>query len=101
VTAADLEQRIARDRIVALAVTDWTAVAAEFEEVERHDTMMAGTLLIVRTSAGLAAVEQPQPRERVVRLLGNSTAARGFVDHRMAQYEKMWDGCGCRVRYYE
>ena len=19
----------------------------------------------------------------------------------MAQYERMWDGCGCRVRYYE
>jgi hypothetical protein len=101
VTAADLEQRIARDGIVVLAVADWTAIASEFDEVERHDTMMAGPLVIIRLAHGLAAVEQPKPTERVVRHLSDAAAAGEFVEHRMAQYEKMWDGCGCRVRYYE
>ena len=99
-TAADLERRIAKDAIVVLTVPDWTAVAAEFDEVERHDTMMAGPLVIIRTAHGLAAVEQPKPTERVVRLLGDPAVARQFVADRMALYERMWDGCGCRVDYY-
>jgi hypothetical protein len=31
----------------------------------------------------------------------SAVAAQQFVADRMAQYERMWDGCGCRVRYYE
>ena len=97
--AAELEQRIATDHIVILAAADWAAFADAFEEVERHHTMMAGSLVIVRTAHGLAAVEQPKANERVVRLLGNAADTRQFVNDRMAQYERMWDGCGCRIDY--
>ena len=98
--AGELEQRVAQDRILVLTPAEWAAVADAFDEVERHDTMMAGSLVIVRTAHGLAAVEQPKANERVVRLLGDAAAARQFVTDRMAQYERMWDGCGCRVDYY-
>jgi len=49
----------------------------------------------------LAAVEQPRPDERVVRALGDAEAVRAFVHARMEKYERMWDGCGCRIDYYE
>lgn len=98
--AAEVEQRIAKGSILVLTPADWAAVADAFQEVERHNTMMAGSLVIVRTAHGLAAVEQPKASERVVRLVGDEAATRQFVTERMAQYERMWDGCGCRVDYY-
>jgi len=100
VNAAEVEERIAKDRILILTPSDWVSIAEAFDEVERHNTMMAGSLVIIRTAHGLAAVEQPKASERVVRLLGDAEAARRFVADRMAQYERMWDGCGCRVDYY-
>lgn len=99
-SAEALEQRIADERIVPLTTAEWDAVAAWFEEVERHHTMIAGDLLVIRSGAGLAAVEQPTPDARVVRLLDDAATVRTFVAQRMAQYERMWDGCGCRVDYY-
>jgi hypothetical protein len=99
-SAEELERRLADERIVPLAVNEWDLLAGEFEEVARHHTMVAGNLLVVRTRAGLAAVERPTPDVRVVRLLGDAATAQSFVEHRMAQYERMWDGCGCRVDYY-
>jgi len=99
-SAEQLERRLVDERIVPLAVGEWAALTGAFEEVARHHTMVAGDLVVVRTRAGLAAVERPIPDERVVRLLGNEATARSFVEHRMAQYERMWDGCGCRVDYY-
>ena len=101
VSPAELEKRIAKHEIAVLETADWTAMADAFDEVERHDTVMAGPLVIIRTAHGLAAVEQPTPSERVVRLVGSAAAAQQFVTGRMAQYERMWDGCGCRIRYYE
>lgn len=97
----ELNQRLRVERIVAVPTATWAELATELEELERHDTLMAGDLLIVRGEAGLAAVEQPTPEERVVRLLSDDQEVRRFVADRLASYERMWDGCGCKIDYYK
>ena len=99
-TVEELHRRLLSEGIVPLAAPDWTKLAGEFEEVERHDTLVAGHLLIVRGASGLAAVEQPSPDKRVVRRLSDDQEARRFVQDRLERYERMWDGCGCKVDYY-
>lgn len=37
---------------------------------------------------------------RVARFLGGPDAADAFVQKRMEEYERMWDGCGVKVDYY-
>ena len=49
---------------------------------------------------GFAALEQPAPDTWVVRRLGERAEADRFIQDRLAQYERMWDGCGCRIDYY-
>ena len=44
----------------------------------------------------LAGLELPQNR---VRIVDAREAARRFVEHRLGQYERIWDGCGCRIDY--
>ncbi len=99
-TPPELNERLPKEHIVVVADDEWNHLAASFPEVERHDTMVAGDLLIIRAAAGLAAVEQPKAKERVVRLLGDSDAVQRFVAERLSLYERMWDGCGCKVDYY-
>jgi hypothetical protein len=99
-TADELERRLRSERIVPMPASQWAELADEFEEMQRHDTLVAGQLLIVRGEAGLAAVEQPSPDERVIRLLSDEEQAHRFVADRLEQYERMWDGCGCKVNYY-
>ncbi|MGD2154704.1 MAG: hypothetical protein PVG79_15650 [Gemmatimonadales bacterium] len=97
----ELVRRLREERIVAMPVAEWAELAGVCEIVERHDTLVAGELLIVRCEAGLAAVEQPAPQERVLRLLSDTEQARLFVEARLEAYERMWDGCGCKVEYYK
>jgi hypothetical protein len=99
-TAEELTRQLMAEKIVSLSADEWARLEGGFDEVERHPTMIAGDLIIVRGAAGLAAVEAPVPERRVVRLLSNSEAVRGFVKERMEQYERMWDGCGCKIDYY-
>lgn len=100
VAADALVLRLADETIVPLEEAEWDAVASEFEELDRHSTFISGDLLIVRLESTVAAVEQPAPGKRVIRRLADLEAARRFTDSRLAEYERMWDGCGCKIDYY-
>ncbi|UCF20316.1 MAG: hypothetical protein JSU87_02590 [Gemmatimonadota bacterium] len=100
-TADELDLRLEVERIVPVAASEWSAVAERFEEMERHPTGVAGDIVIIQVAAGLAAVEQSSPAERVVRRLGGPDEARRFVEQRLEAYERMWDGCGCKIDYYK
>jgi hypothetical protein len=99
-TADDLTRRVLAEGIVTLEATQWRDVEEAFEEVERHDTFIAGELVIARRQGVLVAVERPTTGMRVVRRLGDEEEMRGFVRDRLDTYERMWDGCGCKVEYY-
>jgi hypothetical protein len=99
-TIEEFGRRLRAERIVPMPASQWAELAYEFEEMQRHDTLVAGHLLIVRGEAGLAAVEQPSADERVVRLMSDEDEATRFVADRLDKYERMWDGCGCKVDYY-
>ena len=91
-TARQLQARLAAGEIAELTRAAWERLAAGFEVRERHDTRLAGELLVVRGPAGLAAVERPEPGRRVVRPLASAAAVRAFVKERLAAYDRLWDG---------
>jgi hypothetical protein len=97
---SELADRLRDERIVVLGAGEWSAVAGGLEVIARHDTGVAGDLLIVRVDGGVAAVEEPKADERVVRRLADDEEARRFVESRLEAYERMWDGCGCKIDYY-
>ena len=99
-TQGELKTLLATERIVVVPSSDWPQLSAIFTEMERHDTGFAGALVLLRFENDLAALEQPSADRWVVRRLGDRSEADRFIRDRLAQYERMWDGCGCRVDYY-
>ena len=98
--ARELVDRLGTEPILPLEVAEWEEIADQFEVTERHSTFIAGELLIVRVDSGFAAVEQPANDKRVVRRLESPDEVRRFVTGRLEEYERMWDGCGCKIDYY-
>jgi predicted aminopeptidase len=96
----ELARRLALESVVILSAGAWRESSAACEEVERHTTGVAGDLVIVRVGDTLAAVEAPERGRRVVRRLESEAAAAEFVTRRLSPYERMWEGCGCRIDYY-
>jgi hypothetical protein len=99
VTPDELLAALRQDRIVTLTEAEWNQIAEAWPIRERHDTTLAGDLLILDGPDGPFAVEQPETGRRAVRALEADEVDR-FVRDRLATYERMWDGCGCRVDYY-
>jgi hypothetical protein len=99
-TADEFVSRLSDGETVPLSAEEWEGLAGRFPVEERHRTQLAGDLLIVRVGGKLAAVEAPSKGARVARLLGGPDDAEAFVAKRMAEYERMWDGCGVKVDYF-
>lgn len=100
-TEQEFRDKVEEGGSVPFSREEWEAVAHAFPVVERHNTQLAGDLLIIKLGDALAAVEAPSRDARVARLLGGSQEARVFVEKRLEEYERMWDGCGVKVDYYE
>ncbi len=103
-SADALIRRLETERTIALTVEQWEAIRGSFERVETHATGLGPDLVLLRgPDDGWFALEEPSDdgRTRVLRLLEDEEAAHRFVSRRLEQYERMWDGCGCRIDYHD
>ena len=99
-TRGEFEGLLAAGGTVPLTAAQWDDLASHYSVEERHPTQLAGDLLIIVVGEDLAAVESPSRDARVARILGGPDQARTFVEKRMEEYERMWDGCGVKVDYF-
>jgi len=98
-TVKTLNSRLSAGEIVVLSREAWEKLADHFEVLEDHNTGLAGRLLLTRGQAGFVVVEEPDPRRRALRRFVEEEEARRFVRDRLESYDRMWDGCGCKVDY--
>lgn len=71
------------------------------ELVREEDTCISGMIRILRLKNIILVQEQTPDHEIVVRIRPTVEAEEEFVAGRLETYERMWDGCGCKVDYSE
>jgi hypothetical protein len=70
------------------------------EVIRAEDTALAGWIRILSLGGHVLVQEETPERELLVRKLASLDAAHELVDGRLADYERMWDGCGCTIDYH-
>jgi hypothetical protein len=64
------------------------------------NTMISGNIYLLKVCNNIIVIEQSDKNELLARIFSFEDDAEAFVKDRMETYEKMWDGCGCKVKYY-
>jgi len=96
----ELTERLASSPVVEVTELELDRLRASGDAVRDEDTMIAGRIRVLSLD-GMIVVQEQTPRGRfLVRLMPSLELAHAFVDRRLATYEKMWDGCGCKVDYF-
>jgi hypothetical protein len=93
---ADLLRRgvVAVDRDTLRELIDAADVLRE------DDTHVAGWIRVLAVGDSILVQEETPKGEVLVRRMPSRDSAERFVDLRMQSYERMWDGCGCKVDYF-
>jgi hypothetical protein len=95
-----LLSQLERGRPVVLTPEDLPGLLEASTVLREDDTGFAGPLRILELGGRTLVQEQhPDSEEVIVRELDSRQAADRFMDKRLADYERMWDGCGCKINY--
>lgn len=71
------------------------------ELVSEVDTHVNHTIRLLRYRGGLLLQEVSLDGEILVRSMTSREKAESFIEKRLDAYERMWDGCGCKINFRE
>lgn len=79
----------------------WAAILLRAGVLREEDTTLSGPIRVLALDGGLWVQEQAPDGRRLLRRFDDRAAADAFVDRRLEIYDRMWDGCGCKIDYDE
>jgi hypothetical protein len=64
------------------------------------DTHISDKIRLLKLNDELILQEKTTKDEYLIRIMKSKKEAEKFIKQRLEIYDKMWDGCGCKVEYY-
>jgi len=66
-----------------------------------EDTYISDKIRLFEFEDDLIIQEKTTKDEYLLRVMKTKKEAEEFIKQRLEIYNRMWDGCGCKVDYYE
>jgi hypothetical protein len=66
-----------------------------------EDTYLSDFIRVIKYDEKLFVQETTFKKEIIIRKMDSMKEADFFVKERLDFYERKWDGCGCKIDYYE
>ena len=71
------------------------------EIIRIEDTHLSDVIRIIKYENQIFVQETTFKKEIILRKMNSMNDADLFVKERLDYYERKWDGCGCKIDYYE
>ena len=97
----EIIEKLKKEKYILLDKQDLEEILKQTEVVRENDTMMSGYIRVLKYKESILIQEITAKEELALRLFDSREEADKFVDSRLVIYEQMWDGCGCKVNYYD
>ena len=66
-----------------------------------ENTYISDKIRLLKFNDELILQEKTTKDEYLIRLMKSKKEAEEFINQRLEIYNRMWDGCGCRIDYYK
>ena len=66
-----------------------------------EDTHLSDFIRVLKYNDNLFIQETTSKNEIIIRKMDSMKDVDFFVQERLDYYERKWDGCGCKIDYYE
>ena len=88
-------------RFLIISSEDLERILGEAELLEEIDTSLNKTIRLLQYHGRRIFPEYSFDGDIVVRPMESREAADALVQSRLDTYERMWDGCGCKINFFE
>jgi hypothetical protein len=87
--------------VIILSTEKFEDLLEEIEVVEEQDTYFRDKIRILRKDDIILIQEKAKKDEIIIRKVESVEKGSEFIEDRLKIYEKMWNGCGCKIDYYK
>jgi len=97
----ELLRRLAGEKFLRLGGEELEALLAAARQLREEDTGMTGKIRLLEYQGRYLVQEFTDCGEVRLRRFDDRPGAERFIEERLETYDRMWDGCGCKVDYDE
>jgi hypothetical protein len=80
---------------------DLKPILENSEILRVEDTHLSDFIRLIKFDGRLFIQELSLKNEIILRKINSLSDADKFIQERLDFYERKWDGCGCKIDYYE
>lgn len=80
---------------------DLKLVLDNSEILRIEDTHLSDFIRVLKYDDNLFVQETTFKNEILIRKMDSMKEVDSFIQERLDYYERKWDGCGCKINYYE
>jgi hypothetical protein len=88
-------------KYLAISAEKLEKILAEADLLDEIDTRLNKTIRLLQYHDRLLLQEYSFDGDIIVRPMESREAADALVQSRLDTYERMWDGCGCKINFFE
>jgi len=97
----DLSAKIKNQTVVQICREDLGSLLEAAAVLRSEDTGLSGLCRILSWEGVLLFQEETPRGEVLIREMNSRKAADQLMADRLATYDRMWDGCGCKIDYFK
>lgn len=90
-----------RVKYLSISKEDLNELLSQSKIIIEKDTYISDKIRLLQFKNELIIQEKSTKDELLIRSVHSKEEAEKFITERLEIYEKMWDGCGCKVEYYD
>ena len=94
-------KRFRTKKYIVISASELTELLKSSKIIFEQDTKLRDFIRILKVSDFFILQETSNTGEIIIRSFENVIEAMNLVNERLQVYDKMWDGCGCKINYYE
>lgn len=99
--AKEIFNKALNSNYLILDETDLKTVLDNSEILRIEDTHLSDLIRVLKYEDKLFVQETTLKNEILIRKMDSMKDVDFFVQERLDYYERKWDGCGCKIDYYE
>ena len=97
----EIDKRFKTNKYLIISTNELPELLKSSERIFEQDTRLRDYIRILKIENFFYLQETTNQGEIVLRKFTNEADAMKLVNDRLEIYDKMWDGCGCKINYYE
>lgn len=92
---------IKKQKYLMISEPELNELLSHSKMIIEENTYISDKIRLLEFEDDLIIQEKSTKDEYLVGVMKTKKEAEEFIKQRLEIYDRMWDGCGCKVKYYE